>query len=64
MYGRKHILHKENENMTKEEVLQFAAEQKTAFIASVDEEGFPVIRAMMAPRKIEKNKIYFSTNTS
>lgn len=62
--GESILLHREKENMTKEEVLQFAAEQKTAFIASVDEEGFPVIRAMMAPRKIEKNKIYFSTNTS
>lgn len=53
-----------NSNMNKEQVFQFISEQKTAFIASVDESGFPVVRAMLAPRKIENNEIYFSTNTS
>ncbi len=38
--------------------------QKTAFIASINEEGYPVIRAMLAPRKIENGEMYFSTNTS
>ncbi|MFP3156405.1 pyridoxamine 5'-phosphate oxidase family protein [Lachnospiraceae bacterium ZAX-1] len=38
--------------------------QKTAFIASVDEEGFPIVKAMNAPRKREGIKtFYFSTNT-
>lgn len=50
--------------MNKEELLRFISEQKTAFIASVDENGYPVVRAMLAPRKIDGNEIYFSTNTS
>lgn len=50
--------------MTKEQFTEFISEQKTAFISSVDENGFPVTRAMLAPRKIDGNKLYFSTNTS
>ncbi len=50
--------------MTKEEVFKFVLKQKTAFIASVDGSGFPVIRAMLAPRNIEGNDLYFTTNTS
>lgn len=39
--------------------------QKTAFIASVDEDGFPNMKAMLAPRKKEGIKVfYFTTNTS
>ena len=50
--------------MDKNEILKFISEQKTAFIASIDENGFPVMRAMLAPREIDGNDIYFSTNTS
>ena len=50
--------------MDKTRILQFIAEQKTAFIASVNEQGYPVIRAMLAPRKIDGNEIYFTTTTS
>lgn len=50
--------------MDKARIFQFISEQKTAFIASVNEQGFPVIRAMLAPRKIDGNEMYFSTNTS
>lgn len=50
--------------MNKHEILQFISKRKTAFIGSVNEQGFPVIRAMLAPRKIEGNTIYFTTNTS
>ncbi len=50
--------------MDKAQILQFISKQKTAFIASIDEQGYPVIRAMLAPRKIDGNEIYFSTNTS
>ncbi|MDE6442623.1 MAG: pyridoxamine 5'-phosphate oxidase family protein [Clostridia bacterium] len=50
--------------MDKAQLLQFISEQKTAFIGSVNKEGYPVIRAMLAPRVIEGNEIYFSTNTS
>ena len=38
---------------------------KTAFIGSVDGEGFPTIKAMLQPRKREGIKtIYLTTNTS
>lgn len=50
--------------MDKAQIFEFVAEQKTAFIGSVNEQGYPVIRAMLAPRKIDGNDIYFSTNTS
>ena len=50
--------------MDKIQILEFISEQKTAFIASVNEQGYPVIRAMLAPRKIDGNEIYFTTNTS
>ena len=50
--------------MDKAQILHFISEQKTAFIASVNEQGYPVIRAMLAPRKIDGNEICFSTNTS
>ena len=39
--------------------------QKISFIGSVDEEGFPNTKAMLAPRMREGIRvIYFSTNTS
>lgn len=50
--------------MDKEQILKFISRQKTAFIASVNERGYPVIRAVLAPRKIDGNEFYFSTNTS
>lgn len=50
--------------MDKSEILKFISEQKTAFIGSVNDEGYPVIRAMLAPRVIKGNDICFSTNTS
>ena len=50
--------------MTKEQLYEFIGEQKTAFISSVDENGYPVTRAMLAPRVIKDNVMYFSTNTS
>ncbi len=49
--------------MDKEQIFKFISRQKTAFIASVDEQGQPVIRAVSAPRIID-GEIYFSTNTS
>ncbi|MDE5715405.1 MAG: pyridoxamine 5'-phosphate oxidase family protein [Anaeroplasmataceae bacterium] len=50
--------------MTKEDLFEFVKKQKTAFISSIDEQGYPVIRAMLMPREIDGNDIYFSTNTS
>jgi general stress protein 26 len=39
--------------------------QKTAFISSVDSEGYPNMKAMLSPRKRDGLKVfYFSTNTS
>ncbi len=49
---------------TREHMIEFIKKQKVSFIASVDEEGFPNIKAMFVPRKIEENCFYFSTNTS
>jgi len=50
--------------MDKVGIFKFISKRKTAFIASIDETGHPVMRAMLAPRKIEGNAIYFTTNTS
>ena len=49
---------------TREQIIEFIQKQKVAFIASVDEEGFPNMKAMLVPRKIEGKCFYFSTNTS
>lgn len=49
---------------TREQIIEFINRQKVAFVASVDENGFPNMKAMYAPRKIEDNSFYFSTNTS
>ena len=50
--------------MDKSQILKFISKQKTAFIGSISAEGYPVVRAMLAPRKIEENAVYFTTNTS
>lgn len=50
--------------MTREQVFEFIQKQKTAMISSVDGEGFPNTKAMLAPRKIDGHDLYFSTNTS
>lgn len=49
---------------TNEQIYEFIKKQKTAFIASVDSEGFPNMKAMFVPRKIEGKCFYFTTNTS
>ena len=47
------------------EIEKFIKKQKVAFICSVDEDGFPNVKAMLRPRKINSLKqFYFSTNTS
>lgn len=48
----------------REYITEFIQKQKTVFIASVDEDGFPNMKAMFAPRKIDGNCFYFTTNTS
>lgn len=47
-----------------EEIFLFIKKQKIAFIASVDQNGFPNQKAMLKPRKIEGANLCFSTNTS
>ena len=49
---------------SREQLYTFIGKQKTAFVASVDEDGFPNIKAMFAPRKMEGSSFYFTTNTS
>ncbi len=49
---------------TRKHIIEFIQKQKTIFIGSVDKDGFPNIKAMFTPRKIEGNCFYFSTNTS
>jgi general stress protein 26 len=48
-----------------EKIRRFIGKRKVAFIASVDREEFPNIKAMLRPRKTEGlETFYFSTNTS
>lgn len=49
---------------TRASIIEFIKKQKTAFIASIDQDGFPNMKAMLAPRKIDGDCFYFSTNTS
>lgn len=51
--------------MQEEKIVKFIKKQKVAFICSVDEAGFPNIKAMLKPRKTSGlREFYFSTNTS
>ena len=50
--------------MTQKEIFDFVDSQKTAFIGSVDADGFPNIKAMLAPRERDGVLFYFTTNTS
>jgi len=46
-------------------VEKFIDKQKVSFIASVDDGGFPNVKAMLKPRKrIGLKEFWFSTNTS
>ncbi len=49
---------------TREYMMEFIKKRKVSFVASVDEAGFPNIKAMFVPRRMEGNSFYFSTNTS
>lgn len=51
--------------MDREKWAEFARRAKNALIGSVAEDGYPNIRAMLAPRKQEGlERFYFSTNTA
>ncbi len=46
-------------------IIRFIDKQKVSFICSVDEDGFPNVKAMLKPRRRNGiNEFYFSTNTS
>lgn len=50
---------------TSDMIIRLLESSKVSFIGSVDTEGFPTIKAMLAPRAREGFKtIYYSTNTS
>lgn len=49
----------------KERIHKLIASCQTAVLCSVDENGYPCAKAMLAPRLVEGvNEIWFSTNTS
>ena len=46
-------------------IQKFIKKQKVSFICSIDENGFPNVKAMLKPRRINGLKeFFFSTNTS
>jgi len=49
-----------------EKIERFIAKRKVAFLASIDEEEFPNVKAVLRPRKSMEGlkTYYFSTNTS
>nr|MCR5151157.1 pyridoxamine 5'-phosphate oxidase family protein [Clostridiales bacterium] len=51
--------------MDLQKITGFIKRQKVAFICSIDDGGFPNVKAMLKPRKTDGLKhFYFSTNTS
>ena len=51
--------------MDKDRIIGFIKKQKVSFVCSVDENGFPNVKAMLKPRKqVGLKEFYFSTNTS
>ena len=51
--------------MDRKEIERFISRQKVSFVCSVDQDGFPNVKAMLKPRKTDGlRQFYFSTNTS
>ena len=51
--------------MNLKDIEAFISRQKVSFVCSVDEDGFPNVKAMLMPRKRNSLKeFWFSTNTS
>ena len=51
--------------MNKDKVIKLIKKQKASIICSVDQDGFPNVKAMLKPRKmVGLKEFYFSTNTS
>ena len=48
-----------------DKIAEFIRKQKVTFICSIDRDGFPNVKAMLKPRKINGlREFYFTTNTS
>lgn len=51
--------------MDLQQIEKFISRRKVSFICSVDEDGFPAVKAMLKPRaRSGLREFYFSTNTS
>ena len=51
--------------MNLENIERFIDHQKVSFVCSIDDAGFPNVKAMLKPRKhVGLKEFYFSTNTS
>lgn len=51
--------------MNLQKLEKFIDRQKVSLVASIDEDGFPNLKAMLKPRKhVGLREFYFSTNTS
>ena len=51
--------------MNLEKIEKFIDRQKVSFVCSIDDAGFPNVKAMLKPRKhVGLKEFYFSTNTS
>ncbi len=46
-------------DMDNDKILSFIKQQKVAFICSIDEDGFPNVKAMLKPRKIDGLHSFF-----
>ena len=54
-----------SDKMNLQKLEKFIDRQKVSFVASIDEAGFPNLKAMLKPRKhVGLREFYFSTNTS
>lgn len=50
--------------MKKYDLPKFIAKCGASVVGSVSQEGFPYIKAMLPPRKVDGDTLYFTTNTS
>lgn len=50
--------------MTEKQIVKFIKKRKIALLGSVGEDGFPTIKAVFKPRKIQGTVFYFASNTS
>jgi len=52
-------------NKLEDKIQHFISKRRVAFLGSIDSEGYPNIKCMLFPRKVEGlTTFYFSTNTS